>query len=191
MFYLEGIIELKDFGVFVFCLEKLVYVCDYLNEIFGYKFFCRFCFDDIFYEKEKLEDLVIINYILGIIGYFKGVMLFYCSIFFNVFYCKEKIGLKVGDSVVFMLFLGYVFGMIFDFFYGFIVGVYLWFFICMLLFKIIVELFVEICLCVIVCVLLIVEKIFKKNIFFKVDNKLGKLLLYVFIISDKIKEFIK
>ena len=35
------------------------------------------------------------------------------------------------------------------------------------------------------------EKIFKKNILPKVDNKLGKLLLHVPIISDKIKELIK
>lgn len=34
-------------------------------------------------------------------------------------------------------------------------------------------------------------KIFKKNILPKVDNKLGKLLLHVPIISDKIKELIK
>ena len=44
---------------------------------------------------------------------------------------------------------------------------------------------------VIACVPLIVEKIFKKNILPKVDNKLGKLLLHVPIISDKIKELIK
>ena len=35
------------------------------------------------------------------------------------------------------------------------------------------------------------KKLFKKNILPKVDNKLGKLLLHVPIISDKIKELIK
>ena len=44
---------------------------------------------------------------------------------------------------------------------------------------------------VIACVPLIVEKIIKKNILPHVDNKLGKLLLNLPIISDKIKEQIR
>ena len=117
--HLEGIIELKDFGVPVSRSEKLAYARDHLNEIFGHKFPCRFRPDDISYEKEKSEDLAIINYTSGTTGYSKGVMLPYRSILSNVLYCKEKIGLKAGDSVVSMLPLGHVFGMTFDFLYGF------------------------------------------------------------------------
>lgn len=57
--------------------------------------------------------------------------------------------------------------------------------------KIIAESFAEIRPRVIACVPLIVEKIFKKNILPKVDNKLGKLLLKLPIVSDKIKEQIR
>ena len=189
--HLEGIIELKDFGVPVSRSEKLAYARDYLNEIFGHKFPCRFRPDDISYEKEKSEDLAIINYTSGTTGYSKGVMLPYRSILSNVLYCKEKIGLKAGDSVVSMLPLGHVFGMTFDFLYGFTAGAHLWFLTRMPSPKIIAESFAEIRPRVIACVPLIVEKIFKKNILPKVDNKLGKLLLHVPIISDKIKELIK
>ena len=189
--HLEGIIELKDFGVPVSRSEKLAYARDHLNEIFGHKFPCRFRPDDISYEKEKSEDLAIINYTSGTTGYSKGVMLPYRSILSNVLYCKEKIGLKAGDSVVSMLPLGHVFGMTFDFLYGFTAGAHLWFLTRMPSPKIIAELFAEIRPRVIACVPLIVEKIFKKNILPKVDNKLGKLLLHVPIISDKIKELIK
>lgn len=189
--HLEGIIELKDFGVPVSRSEKLAYARDHLNEIFGHKFPCRFRPDDISYEKEKSEDLVIINYTSGTTGYSKGVMLPYRSILSNVLYCKEKIGLKAGDSVVSMLPLGHVFGMTFDFLYGFTAGAHLWFLTRMPSPKIIAESFAEIRPRVIACVPLIVEKIFKKNILPKVDNKLGKLLLHVPIISDKIKELIK
>lgn len=187
----EGIIELKDFGVPVSRSEKLAYARDHLNEIFGHKFPCRFRPDDISYEKEKSEDLAIINYTSGTTGYSKGVMLPYRSILSNVLYCKEKIGLKAGDSVVSMLPLGHVFGMTFDFLYGFTAGAHLWFLTRMPSPKIIAESFAEIRPRVIACVPLIVEKIFKKNILPKVDNKLGKLLLHVPIISDKIKELIK
>jgi long-chain acyl-CoA synthetase len=189
--HLEGIIELKDFGVPVSRSEKLAYARDHLNEIFGHKFPCRFRPDDISYEKEKSEDLAIINYTSGTTGYSKGVMLPYRSILSNVLYCKEKIGLKAGDSVVSMLPLGHVFGMTFDFLYGFTAGAHLWFLTRMPSPKIITESFAEIRPRVIACVPLIVEKIFKKNILPKVDNKLGKLLLHVPIISDKIKELIK
>lgn len=189
--HLEGIIELKDFGVPVSRSEKLAYARDHLNEIFGHKFPCRFRPDDISYEKEKSEDLAIINYTSGTTGYSKGVMLPYRSILSNVLYCKEKIGLKAGDSVVSMLPLGHVFGMTFDFLYGFTAGAHLWFLTRMPSPKIIAESFAEIRSRVIACVPLIVEKIFKKNILPKVDNKLGKLLLHVPIISDKIKELIK
>lgn len=189
--HLEGIIELKDFGVPVSRSEKLAYAREHLNEIFGHKFPCRFRPDDISYEKEKSEDLAIINYTSGTTGYSKGVMLPYRSILSNVLYCKEKIGLKAGDSVVSMLPLGHVFGMTFDFLYGFTAGAHLWFLTRMPSPKIIAESFAEIRPRVIACVPLIVEKIFKKNILPKVDNKLGKLLLHVPIISDKIKELIK
>ena len=189
--HLEGIIELKDFGVPVSRSEKLAYARDHLNEIFGHKFPCRFRPDDISYEKEKSEDLAIINYTSGTTGYSKGVMLPYRSILSNVLYCKEKIGLKAGDSVASMLPLGHVFGMTFDFLYGFTAGAHLWFLTRMPSPKIIAESFAEIRPRVIACVPLIVEKIFKKNILPKVDNKLGKLLLHVPIISDKIKELIK
>lgn len=189
--HLKGIIELKDFGVPVSRSEKLAYARDHLNEIFGHKFPCRFRPDDISYEKEKSEDLAIINYTSGTTGYSKGVMLPYRSILSNVLYCKEKIGLKAGDSVVSMLPLGHVFGMTFDFLYGFTAGAHLWFLTRMPSPKIIAESFAEIRPRVIACVPLIVEKIFKKNILPKVDNKLGKLLLHVPIISDKIKELIK
>ena len=189
--HLEGIIELKDFGVPVSRSEKLAYARDHLNEIFGHKFPCRFRPDDISYEKEKSEDLAIINYTSGTTVYSKGVMLPYRSILSNVLYCKEKIGLKAGDSVVSMLPLGHVFGMTFDFLYGFTAGAHLWFLTRMPSPKIIAESFAEIRPRVIACVPLIVEKIFKKNILPKVDNKLGKLLLHVPIISDKIKELIK
>lgn len=189
--HLEGIIELKDFGVPVSRSERLAYARDHLNEIFGHKFPCRFRPDDISYEKEKSEDLAIINYTSGTTGYSKGVMLPYRSILSNVLYCREKIGLKAGDSVVSMLPLGHVFGMTFDFLYGFTAGAHLWFLTRMPSPKIIAESFAEIRPRVIACVPLIVEKIFKKNILPKVDNKLGKLLLHVPIISDKIKELIK
>ena len=188
---LLGVILMTEFTPVVCHDKRLMEAFEHRNTLYGQRYPKNFRPEHICYRKDKPEELAIINYTSGTTGYSKGVMLPYRSILSNVLYCKEKIGLKAGDSVVSMLPLGHVFGMTFDFLYGFTAGAHLWFLTRMPSPKIIAESFAEIRPRVIACVPLIVEKIFKKNILPKVDNKLGKLLLHVPIISDKIKELIK
>lgn len=189
--HLEGIIELKNFDLVVSRSQRLTYAREHLNEEFGKRYPCRFRADNVSYRREEPEELAVINYTSGTTGYSKGVMLPYRSIISNVIHIHKKVGLKPGDNVVSMLPLGHIFGLVFDFIYGVTVGAHLWFLTRMPSPKIIAESFAEIRPRVIACVPLIVEKIFKKNILPKVDNKLGKLLLKLPIISDKIKEQIR
>lgn len=188
---LEGIIELKNFDLVVSRSERLTYAREHLNEEFGKKYPCRFRAEQVSYRREKPEELAVINYTSGTTGYSKGVMLPYRSIISNIVHIDRKVGLKPGDSIVSMLPLGHIFGLVFDFLYGITRGAHLWFLTRMPSPKIIAESFAIIRPRVIACVPLIVEKIFKKNILPKVDNKLGKLLLNLPIISDKIKEQIR
>ena len=189
--HLEGIIELKNFDLVVSRSQHLTYAREHLNEEFGKRYPCRFRADNVSYRREEPEELAVINYTSGTTGYSKGVMLPYRSIISNVVHIHKKVGLKPGDNVVSMLPLGHIFGLVFDFIYGVTVGAHLWFLTRMPSPKIIAESFAEIRPRVIACVPLIVEKIFKKNILPKVDNKLGKLLLKLPIVSDKIKEQIR
>lgn len=189
--HLEGIIELKNFDLVVSRSQRLTYAREHLNEEFGKRYPCRFRADNVSYRREEPEELAVINYTSGTTGYSKGVMLPYRSIISNVVHIHKKVGLKPGDNVVSMLPLGHIFGLVFDFIYGVTVGAHLWFLTRMPSPKIIAESFAEIRPRVIAYVPLIVEKIFKKNILPKVDNKLGKLLLKLPIISDKIKEQIR
>lgn len=189
--HLEGIIELKNFDLVVSRSQRLTYAREHLNEEFGKRYPCRFRAENVFYRREEPEELAVINYTSGTTGYSKGVMLPYRSIISNVVHIHKKVGLKPGDNVVSMLPLGHIFGLVFDFIYGVTVGAHLWFLTRMPSPKIIAESFAEIRPRVIACVPLIVEKIFKKNILPKVDNKLGKLLLKLPIVSDKIKEQIR
>lgn len=189
--HLEGIIELKNFDLVVSRSQRLTYAREHLNEEFGKRYPCRFRADNVSYRREEPEELAVINYTSSTTGYSKGVMLPYRSIISNVVHIHKKVGLKPGDNVVSMLPLGHIFGLVFDFIYGVTVGAHLWFLTRMPSPKIIAESFAEIRPRVIACVPLIVEKIFKKNILPKVDNKLGKLLLKLPIISDKIKEQIR
>lgn len=189
--HLEGIIELKNFDLVVSRSQRLTYAREHLNEEFGKRYPCRFHAENVSYRREEPEELAVINYTSGTTGYSKGVMLPYRSIISNVVHIHKKVGLKPGDNVVSMLPLGHIFGLVFDFIYGVTVGAHLWFLTRMPSPKIIAESFAEIRPRVIACVPLIVEKIFKKNILPKVDNKLGKLLLKLPIVSDKIKEQIR
>ena len=184
---LEGIIGLIDYQLLISRSDTLTYAREHLNEMFGKKYPYNFRSEHVSYRREKLEELAIINYTSGTTGYSKGVMLPYRSILSNVLFCREKIHLKPGDSIVSMLPLGHVFGMTFDFLFGICEGAHLWFLTRMPSPKIIADSFAEIKPRVISCVPLVVEKIFKKNILPRVDTKLGKFLLKVPIINDKIK----
>ena len=188
---LEGIIELKNYDLVVTRSKLLTYAREHLNEEFGKRYPCRFRAEHVSYRRENPEEVIVINYTSGTTGYSKGVMLPYRSVISNITHIHNKVNLKAGDNVVSMLPLGHIFGLVFDFIYGITVGDHLWFLTRMPSPKIIAESFAVIRPRVIACVPLIVEKIFKKNILPKVDNKLGKLLLKLPFISDKIKDQIR
>lgn len=184
---LEGIVSLADFSPLIMRNERLSHALDHLNEIYGRRYPKNFRPEHICYRKDRPKELAIINYTSGTTGYSKGVMLPYRSIWSNVAYCHEMLRVKPGDHIVSMLPLGHVFGMVYDFLYGFSAGAHIYFLTRMPSPKIIAQSFAEIKPKVISSVPLIVEKIIKKDILPKVDNKIGKLLLKLPIVNDKIK----
>lgn len=184
---LEGIASLTDFSALLSRNEQLTYAFEHRNEIYGQRYPKNFRAEHVSYYKEQPEDLIIINYTSGTTGYSKGVMLPCRSLWSNIAYCHEMRPLSPGDTIVSMLPLGHVFGMVYDFLYGFSAGAHLYFLTRMPSPKIISQSFSEIKPKLISCVPLIVEKIIKKDILPKLDNKIGKLLLKVPIISDKLK----
>ena len=185
---LEGIVVLEDFSPVVCRNDALMEAFENRNARYGARYPKNFRPEHICYRKEASPDeLAIINYTSGTTGYSKGVMLPYRSLWSNVDYCREMLRVQPGDHIVSMLPLGHVFGMVYDFLYGFSAGAHLYFLTRMPSPKIIAQSFAEIRPKVISCVPLIVEKIIKKNILPRVDNTIGKLLLRVPIVNDKIK----
>lgn len=184
---LEGIALLTDFSSLVSRNEKLTYAFEHRNAIYGQRYPKNFRPEHICYRKDRPEELAVINYTSGTTGYSKGVMLPYRSLWSNVAYCKEMLPVKPGDHIVSMLPMGHVFGMVYDFLYGFSAGAHIYFLTRMPSPKIIAKSFAEIKPRVISCVPLIVEKIIKKDILPRVDSKIGKLLLKVPLVNDKIK----
>ena len=184
---LEGIASLADFSSLVSRNEKLTYAFEHRNAIYGQRYPKNFRPEHICYRKDRPEELAIINYTSGTTGYSKGVMLPYRSLWSNTKFAFEMLPVKPGDHIVSMLPMGHVFGMVYDFLYGFSAGAHIYFLTRMPSPKIISQSFSEIKPRVISCVPLIVEKIIKKDILPKVDSKIGKLLLKVPIVNDKIK----
>lgn len=185
---LIGVVLLTDFNLAVCRNAQLQEAFEHRNAIYGVRFPKNFRPEHVDYRKEQSpEELAVINYTSGTTGYSKGVMLPYRSLWSNLAYCHKMLPVRSGDHIVSMLPLGHVFGMVYDFLYGFSAGAHLFFLTRMPSPKIIAQSFAEIRPRVISCVPLIVEKIIKKNILPRVDNKIGKLLLRVPLINDKIK----
>lgn len=185
---LMGVVLLTDFTPVVCRDERLMEAFEHRNAIYGTRYPKNFRPEHICYRKEQSpEELAVINYTSGTTGYSKGVMLPYRSLWSNIAYCHEMLPVRPSDHIVSMLPLGHVFGMVYDFLYGFSAGAHLYFLTRMPSPKIIAQSFSEIKPRVISCVPLIVEKIIKKNILPLIDNKIGKLLLRMPIVNDKIK----
>lgn len=186
---LEGIICLKDFILVSSRNEQLGYARENLNALYGQKYPMMFLRDHVTYPREMSEDtLAVINYTSGTTGFSKGVMLPYRSLVSNILFCQRSIGLQPGDNIVSMLPLGHVFGLVFDFLFGVCTGAHLYFLTRMPSPKIIMTTVAEIHPRIISCVPLVIEKLIKQQVLPRIDNKLGKLLLRIPIINDKIKE---
>lgn len=187
---LECIVLMEDFSTIICRNEALRKAYSQRNALYGARYPKHFRPEHIHYRREASPDeLAVINYTSGTTGYSKGVMLPYRSLWSNVDYCREMLRVEPGDNIVSMLPLGHVFGMVYDFLYGFAAGAHLHFLTRMPSPKIIAQSFAEIRPKVISCVPLVVEKIIKKNILPRVDNTIGKLLLRMPVINDRVKAF--
>lgn len=184
---LIGIALLEDFSVVVSRHQGLLQAYETRNAIYGERYPCNFRPEHIHYRKSTADQLSVINYTSGTTGYSKGVMLSSRSLSSNIAYCQEMLAVKAGDHIVSMLPLGHVFGMVYDFLFGFCAGAHLFFLTRMPSPKIIAQSFAEIKPRVISCVPLIVEKIIKKDIIPQVDNRIGRLLLRLPLVNDRIK----
>lgn len=186
--HLIGIVLLNDFSYVVCRDPQAQEAYEHRNVLYGERYPKNFRPEHICYRKElRPDELAVINYTSGTTGYSKGVMLPYISLWSNVVYCHEMLPVRPGDRMVSMLPLGHVFGMVYDFLYGFSAGAHLYFLTRMPSPKIIAQSFAEIRPRVISSVPLIVEKIIKKDILPRIDNTIGKLLLRMPLINDRIK----
>ncbi len=189
---LEGVIRLHDYSIIMSRNKRLTNAREHLNEIFGKRYPERFTPDDVVYYKEKKDELALINYTSGSMGFSKGVMLTYNNLWSNIQFTIDGLTfLNPGDGIVCMLPLAHMYGLIVELLQPLVKGCHVYFLTRMPSPRVILEAFATVRPKLIVTVPLIIEKIVKTKVFPLLDKPLMKLLMHIPVIDDRLLEKIK
>ncbi|WP_304631595.1 AMP-binding protein [uncultured Muribaculum sp.] len=189
---LEGVIRLHDYSIIMSRNKRLTNAREHLNEIFGKRYPERFTPDDVVYYKEKKDELALINYTSGSMGFSKGVMLTYNNLWSNIQFTIDGLTfLNPGDGIVCMLPLAHMYGLIVELLHPLVKGCHVYFLTRMPSPRVILEAFATVRPKLIVTVPLIIEKIVKTKVFPLLDKPLMKLLMHIPVIDDRLLEKIK
>lgn len=74
--------------------------------------------DDVCYEAENPDDLMLLSYTSGSTGNPKGVMLSYRSVYSNMVYGKKAFPISENENTLIVLPMAHMFGFTFDFLHG-------------------------------------------------------------------------
>ncbi len=189
---LEGVIRLHDYSIIMSRNKRLTNAREHLNEIFGKRYPERFTPNDVVYYKEKKDELALINYTSGSMGFSKGVMLTYNNLWSNIQFTIDGLTfLNPGDGIVCMLPLAHMYGLIVELLHPLVKGCHVYFLTRMPSPRVILEAFATVRPKLIVTVPLIIEKIVKTKVFPLLDKPLMKLLMHIPVIDDRLLEKIK
>ncbi len=137
------------------------------------------------------DQLAVISYTSGTMGFSKGVMLTHNSLTANIRYAQRNMPLKPGDSIVSFLPLAHAYGCAFEFIFPFSIGCHITILTKTPSPKIIIQAFQEIRPALVLSVPLIVEKIYKKQILPTISKPIMKILLHIPLIRTIIYAKIK
>ena len=189
---LEGVIRLHDYSIIMSRNKRLTNAREHLNEIFGKRYPERFTPDDVVYYKEKKDELALINYTSGSMGFSKGVRVTYNNLWSNIQFTIDGLTfLNPGDGIVCMLPLAHMYGLIVELLHPLVKGCHVYFLTRMPSPRVILEAFATVRPKLIVTVPLIIEKIVKTKVFPLLDKPLMKLLMHIPVIDDRLLEKIK
>ncbi len=187
----DGILRIEDYSLRVSRKERLTEARARLNELFGQKFPDRFRPEDVYYRRDRLEELALINYTSGTTSLSKGVMLPYRSLWANLKFALGVFGELPGENMVSMLPMAHMYGLAFEFIYEFVSGIHVHFLSRTPSPKVVADAFAEVKPNLIIAVPLIIEKIIKKKVFPTIEKPHMKLLMSIPLINEKIRETIR
>jgi len=177
---LEGAMFISEHGLPLSRNSKLSSTHTYINEEFVKKYPEGFTPADVWYYRDKPEEICIINYTSGSTGVPKGVMLPYLSIWSNIRYAIDHLTfLKPGDGMVNMLPLGHLYGMVIEMLHPLVKGCH-----CCFITKapspaVILKAFAEVRPKLVITVPLVLEKIIKAKVFPQLQTSRMKFLLHL------------
>ncbi|MFO7800000.1 MAG: AMP-binding protein [Rhodohalobacter sp.] len=125
------------------------------------------------------EDLLILSYTSGSMGFSKGVMLPVRSIESNIIYARENMPLKAGDRIVSILPMAHIFGLAFENLFPVSLGCHITFLTKVPTPQILLKALGEVKPHLILLVPLIIEKIYKKRIVPSLEKPAIKVLLAI------------
>ena len=189
---LIGVVRLSDFSLILSRSEKLSDARRRLNELFGKKYPERFTPDDVVYPSHKPDDLALINYTSGSMGFSKGVMITYGNLWSNLQFCVDGMPyIKPGDGLVCMLPLAHMYGLMVELLLPLAKGAHVYFLTRVPSPRVILEAFATVKPKLIVTVPLIIEKIVKTKVFPMLEKPLMKLLMKVPFVDDRLEARIR
>ncbi len=189
---LKGVVNIADYSLLFSRSEAFTEARENLNRLFGDKYPERFTVEDVVYPRFDKDQICLINYTSGSMGFSKGVMLSYGSLWSNVQYSIDGLDfLKPGDGFVSMLPLAHMFGLTVEMLHPFVKGCHVYFLGRTPSPKILLGAFAEVKPKLIVAVPLVIEKIVKTRVFPLLDKPLMKLLMHLPFVDAKLMEKIK
>lgn len=189
---LLGTIHIRDYSLMFSRCDKLSQARKHLNELFGKKYPERFTPEDVVYDDADPDDLALINYTSGSMGFSKGVMVPYRALTSNITYCIEHLTfLKRGDGIVCMLPLAHMYGLVIEMIHPLVKGCHIYFLTKLPSPKVIMDAFATVHPKLIISVPLILEKIIKTKVFPLLDKPLMKIMMKVPLLDEKLMAKIK
>ena len=135
--------------------------------------------EDVHYEAEQPDDLMILSYTSGSTGNPKGVMLPWRSLQSNMQFAADALPNKKGMNLLLILPMAHMFGFAFDFLYGITCGVHLFILTKIPAPKVILEAFATIKPHYFLCVPLVMEKIINSKVMPILNKPIIKMLFRV------------
>ena len=192
MLHIKGVVNISDYSLLFSRSKEFTAARDHLNRLFGEAYPERFTPADVEYPRFAQDDIALINYTSGSMGFSKGVMLSYGSLWSNVQYSIDGLDFLVpGDGFVSMLPLAHMFGLTVEMLHPFVKGCHVFFLGRTPSPKILLGAFAEVKPKLIVAVPLVIEKIVKTRVFPLLDKPLMKLLMHLPFVDDKLMAKIK
>ena len=189
--HLGGIAHLPDLTIRNTRSEKLTYVHQHLNQLFGERYPARFDRKDVVYRPEASpESLAIINYTSGTTGFSKGVMIPYRALWGNLDFTLRNFGPHVhaGDHILSTLPMAHTYGMACEIIFGFLHGCHIHFLLRQPAPSLVMSAAAEIKPAILLAVPMVVEKIVRKHVYPHLDSHRARYLLQLPLVKTRVKQ---